>query len=528
MRSSRRSLLLGSAAGLALPRFAIAQADQRPVITIAVQKISNSGSLDILQEASNVGTRWYNLYKEPLIDTDWTGDLSNRPGLATAWRRIDERTVELDLRENVRFHDGSMLTAEDVAFTFGPERMFGREGLAGPAAPPAEVVVGARATFPALEKIEILGPHKLRWINRAGDVTIESRLSHRAGAILSLRAWQAAGGWTGFFAKPTGTGPYRVVEWRRDQRLVLEAFDDYWGGRPPIRQIRFVEVPELSTRLNGLYAGELDFACDVTPDQIGQVERNQRFEVAGGVIMNHRVTHMDMTNPVLANPLTRRALTHAIDRQAIVDSLWAGRTEIPPGLQFGFFGPMLRQGWTLPAYDPAEARRLLKEAGYKGDPIPYRMLGNYYTNQTATGQIQAEMWKVVGLNVQLQMVENWSQVQAPGPGRGIYEHSVTAFFSDPVSFIPTTYGPNGSQQRLGYWKAHQEFNRLVAELETSSDRARRAAVWARMLEIMEREDPIVHVIHQTANFTAKRRDVAWRPSKSFVMDFRASNWRAAS
>jgi peptide/nickel transport system substrate-binding protein len=528
MRTSRRSLLAGAAAGFVLPRVAIAQADRRPTITVAVQKISNSGSLDILQEASNVGTRWYNLYKEPLIDTDWTGDLSNRPGLATQWRRIDDRTVELDLREDVRFHDGTKVTAEDVAFTFGPERMFGRPGLAGPAAPPAEIVAGARGTFPALERMEVVGPHRVRWVNRAGDVTIESRLSHRAGCILPAGAWNAAGGWTGFFARPTGTGPYRVVEWRRDQRLVLEAFDDYWGGRPPIRQLRFLEVPEVASRINGLHAGEFDFACDIPPDQIAQVERNQRFEIAGGVIMNHRVTHMDTTHPVLANPLVRRALTHAIDRQAIVDSLWAGRTEIPPGLQFAFFGPMLRRGWTVPAYDPAEARRLLKEAGYKGDPIPYRMLNNYYTNQTATGQVQAEMWRAAGLNVQLQMVENWTQVQAAGPGRGLYEHSVTSFFNDPVSFVPTTYGPNGSQQRLGYWKKNDEFNGLVEALETSTDRARRAAAWARMLEILEREDPVVNVVHQTANFTAKRRDVRWRPAQSFVMDFRASNWGVAS
>jgi peptide/nickel transport system substrate-binding protein len=184
---------------------------------------------------------------------------------------------------------------------------------------------------------------------------------------------------------------------------------------------------------------------------------------------------------------------------------------------------MLRQGWGVPAYDPAEARRLLREAGYRGDPIPYRMLNNYYTNQVATAQVQVEMWRAVGLNVQVQMMENWTQVQARGPDRGLFENSVTSFFNDPVSFVPTSYGPVSGLQRMGYW-TNAEFNRLVPELETSTDHARRAAVWARMLEIIEREDPAVHVIHQTANFTAKRRDIAWRPAKSFVMDFRAANF----
>jgi len=522
----RRDLLAAlpfAAAAGSLPRFAIGQSDDRPIVTIAVQKIANSGTLDILREASNVGTRWYNLFSEPLIDTDWTGDLALRPGLATAWRRIDDRTLEFDLRQDVRFHDGSLMTAEDVAFTFGPERMFGRDGLTGPAAPPSDVVASARGTFPALERVEVMGPHRLRWINRTGDVTLEGRLSHRASCILPARAWDAAGGWRDFFARPTGTGPYRVTDWRIDNRLILQAFDGYWGGRPPIRELRFLEVPEVASRLNGLFAGEYDFACDIPPDQIATIEANPRFEVAGGVIMNHRVTHMDTSNSVLANPLVRRALTHAIDRKAIVDSLWAGRTQIPPGLQFPFFGQMLHQGWSVPAFDLAEARRLLREANYKGEPIPYRMLNNYYTNQTATGQIQVEMWRAAGLNIELRMMENWSQVQAPGPDRGLFEHSVTSFFNDPVSFIPTTYGPGGSLQRAGYWK-NDAFNLLVPELEASTDHARRAAVWARMLQIMEREDPVVNVIHQTANFTAKRRDLQWRPAQSFVMDFGSANF----
>jgi peptide/nickel transport system substrate-binding protein len=151
------------------------------------------------------------------------------------------------------------------------------------------------------------------------------------------------------------------------------------------------------------------------------------------------------------------------------------------------------------------------------------MLNNYYTNQVQTGQIQTEMWRAAGLNVQLQMVENWSQVQANDGGRALYENSVTSFFNDPVSFVPTSYGPDSQTQRQGFW-ANAEFNRLVPELATSTDRERRAAVWARMLEILEREDPAVHVIHQTANFTAKRRDMRWRPAQSFVMDFRADNF----
>ena len=112
---SRRAAIAAAAALPAvsltggLPRFAIAQADQRPTVTVAVQRIATSNTLCILNEASNVGTRHYTAYKEPLIDTDWTGDLSLRPGLAESWRMVDDRSIEFTLRPGVRHHNGDLL-----------------------------------------------------------------------------------------------------------------------------------------------------------------------------------------------------------------------------------------------------------------------------------------------------------------------------------------------------------------------------------------------------------------------------------
>src|SRR5215468_9399473 len=119
-----------TAAGLAfassaLPRIAIGQADNRPSITIAVQQISNSASLEPLREQSNVGGRTFSFIYETLIMPNLLGQLEPVPGLAESWKRLDERTVELSLRKGVKFHNGDELTADDVVFTFGPERMFG-------------------------------------------------------------------------------------------------------------------------------------------------------------------------------------------------------------------------------------------------------------------------------------------------------------------------------------------------------------------------------------------------------------------
>ncbi len=536
----RRSIALVALAAGTLSRPSLAQADQRPSITIAVQKISNTNTLEVLREQSNVGERvFFTSLWEGLIGRDWLGNLSARPGLATEWRRISDSVVELSLRPGVRFHNGEEMTAEDVVFAFGRERMFGatnptaqgRTIAIGEAMPaprsgkelPPEVPAVARRAWPALARVEAVDRQTVRFHNATPDVTMEGRLSRYGSDIISRRAFEAAPTWLEWARKPITTGPYKVAEFRADNSLVLVAHDEYWGGRPPLRQIRFVEVPEVASRINGLLAGDFQFACDIPPDQIPGIERNRGFEVQGGTILNHRLTVFDRNHAQLRDPRVRRAFTHAIDRQAIVDSLWAGRTVVPKGLQWDFYGEMLISDWTVPRYDQAEARRLLREAGYKGDPIPYRLLNNYYTNQNATAQVLVEMWRAIGLNVQIEMKENWAQILARGPERAVRDWSNSAAFNDPVSSLVNQHGPNGQQQQVGEY-ANEELNRLSVELETSTDRARRKVVFRRLLEIAEREDPAYTVLHQNATFTAKRRDIRWKASPAFAMDFRPGNW----
>lgn len=213
----------------------------------------------------------------------------------------------------------------------------------------------------------------------------------------------------------------------------------------------FVEVPEVSARVAGLLAGEHQFACDIPPDQIEGIEKSGLFEAQGGTIPNYRIHAFDKTHPQLRDPRIRQAMTHAIDRQSIVDALWAGRTKVPTGLQWPFYDQIYVPDWTVPAFDIARARQLVKDAGYKGDPIPYRLLNNYYTNQVSTAQILVESWKQAGLNVEITMKENWAQVFEKNGGRGTRDWSNSATFNGPVSSIVAQHGPNGEQQQYGEW-----------------------------------------------------------------------------
>jgi peptide/nickel transport system substrate-binding protein len=531
--------LFGATAGsLILPRMTFAQG-KRPSVTIAVQKITNNNTLDIWNEQSNVGERvFFPNFWEGLINRDWMGNQGPVAGLATEWKRIDDKTLELKLRQDVKFHNGDELTAEDVVFSFSKERLFGNTEPKGgktiyesdnkpttvkelPAAVPG---IGRRL-WPALAGVEAVDKYTVRFHNATPDVTLEGRLYAFGSQITNRRAWDEAASYTDWARKPITTGPYMVGEYKPDVSLTLVAFDEYWGGRPPLEEIRFVEVPEVASRVNGLLSGEYDFACDLPPDQIATVQAASGFEVQGSTILNHRISVFNTQNEILANPLVRRAMTHAIDREAIVDALWGGQTLVPPGLQFDIFKTtnMFIDGWAAPEYNPQLAQDLLKQAGYKGDAIPFRLLNNYYTNQTANGQVMVEMWKQVGLNVEIQMKENWAQIHDPEGVKGVRDWSASANINDPVTPMVTQFGPNGEMQQKKDW-TNAEMNELAVVLETSTDRALRKKAYARMLEIAEREDPAYQVLHQNAVFTGMKSSLKWKAAPAFAMDFRSNNW----
>jgi peptide/nickel transport system substrate-binding protein len=552
LRKAAAATICVLAAAVTVAASAQTQTDTRPVVKVAVQQVSTSGTLTPLREQSNVGSRSFPMIYSALIDLDRQGDLKLIPGLATSWKRINDHTLELTLRKGVKFHNGDVMTAEDVVFTFGPAYMFGNtqpvrtgqvastirvnesQAANAPATPvaakglaptlPPEVPAIARRLWPSLEKVQIIDKYTVRFINAVPDVTMEGRLARSGSEIISKRSFMEAKDWASWARNPISAGPFKIKSFTPDNVLVLAAHDAYFGGKPTVREVRYQVVPEVSGRVNGLLSGEYDFVTDIPPDQIKTIEANPKFEVVGGPVLNHRLIVFDKTNPQLADPRIRLAMAHSIDREAIVNALWSKRTSVPAGLQWEYYGPMFQKDWTVPKYDPQLAKKLLREAGYKGEAIPFRVLNNYYTNQVQTAQVLTEMWRAVGLKIDLQMKENWQQIFDQSTPRGIRDWSNSAPFNDPVSSIVNQHGPNGQQQQIGEW-TNSEFNTLSTLLENSTDMQQRSQAFHRMLEIAEREDPAYTVLHRNAVFYGKRKDIAWKWSPTFTMDFTAANLR---
>lgn len=512
-RIDRRHLLTaaaGLAASSALPKDGVAQTPGR--LVVATQ--GSPRSLEPVREFSNVSWRiGFNIF-ESLIRIDYRDGQRLVPGLAQSWRRLSPTMVELTLKDGIRFHDGSVMTSDDVAFSFGERRMMGQNA---PGRPISRIFVGT------IERVEAVDARTVRVVASAPDPLLEQRLAGWTSQIISRRAYEAAASFEAWERAPVGTGPYKVREFRIDDRCVLEAHDAYHGGPPPAREIVFQVMPELSARLASLATGAVDIVTELSFDQIPVVTRLPGREVVGGPILNMRVLVYDKTNPVLADPRLRRALGNAIDRRALVDSLYTGRTRVADTYQHPVFGAMNEPSRRGHVFDPDLARRLIREAGYANAPIPYRTHQGYYTLQAQTAQVLTEMWRSVGLNVQMQFMENWTQILDPSSPRGIRDWSNTLLFNDPVGSLWRLFGARGPVQNATREWTNAEFNTLGTTLESSTDAADRRRAFQRMVDIWDQEDPAGTTLHDLVMLYAKKSSIDWRPYDVEYMDFGPGN-----
>jgi peptide/nickel transport system substrate-binding protein len=297
------------------------------------------------------------------------------PDLALSWDLLDGgRRYRFHLRPGVRFHDGRPLTAEDVAWTFNTM-------LDGTVASPK------RGAFPQLERVTVVDP-----------LTADFHLSSPYGAlVVSLTASMGivpAGTMPEEFqANPVGSGPFRLVE-RRPDRVVLEAFDGYYGGRPRLDRVIVREIADATVRALELRKGSVQLLVNaLPPDLVPRFAADPHFRVARSPGAYYTYLGMNLTDPILADVRVRRALAMAIDRERLVETLWRGlgvptETMLPP------WHWARHHGLAPIPHDPAGARELLDRAGHPdpdGDgPLP-RFTLVYKSTTDETYMLQAQI-----------------------------------------------------------------------------------------------------------------------------------------
>lgn len=490
--------MIGAVSGTAL-------ADNRPDISVAVAK--NPSRLDPMAENSNVNARVMKNVLETLIHTDSKHDGALKPGLAKSWKLIDNQTIEFKLRNNVQCQNGEAFNADDVAFSLGPKRFLGDKA-------PGWAI--GRQFLGGLDRVEVLDPLTVRIHFKAPDPLLELRFANWMSEMVCKDAFEAAGSWKNWLKHPVGTGPYQLAEVKPGDYIRLKAFDGYWGGRAPAKSITFKEVPEMAARIAGLETGEYQIATELTPDQFKLLKNDPNTHIVGGPIRSIRVIIYDEENPVLKNPKMREALSYAIDRKLLVKALYGGRATVPNGLQMKVFGDLYIANHKGVHYDPDKARELLKEAGYHGQEITYRYLQDYYTGEVSTAEILADMWRKVGINVKLELKENWGQIEDDPTGRGIFNWSNSAEYPDPLGQIYRLYGPQGWFQRHNTYQS-EAFNHWGEQLK-SANKAKRIEAMQKMLDIYDYQDPPGTYLHTLPMFYGVSNKLQWTPTDTSFMD----------
>ncbi|MCP5156682.1 MAG: ABC transporter substrate-binding protein [Ectothiorhodospiraceae bacterium] len=512
-----RTVLIGLTTALTLLAGAVPAAD-RPTVTVAVNDLPDT--LDPAEGLGNVHVRVvYSMFDSP-IRRDFLADGSGRasklvPGLAESWRRVDDRTVELNLRRGVKFHNGDEMTADDVIFTFSNARVLGE----------TPVAATAKRFWSTLSHVEKVDRYRVRVVSRLPDVMLEQRLAGYASWIVNAREYLLKGK-EHFMRHPVGTGPYKLAEWVDGEHIELVAHDDYFGGKPTAKAIRFVVVPEVSARIAGLVSGEYDIAVNIPPDQVPVIARYEDLALEQIVLDNTHVLVFFPEKPILQDKRVRQALSLAIDRDLLRKALWEDRNYTPNSHQLPSY-EMYMADYPGFRYDPARAKALLAEAGYQGEEIVYRLPLNYYLLSLEAAQAMQQMWAAVGLDVKIEPRENWNQTLEEGVD--IRPWSNTHRMPDPLGSLVPQWGPNGPVQRnkkfpQREWKAPEAFNVALRAIETETDPARRQAAYRQALDVWMDEVPGTMLYNPLETY-ARRKAVVWKPYSLYYMDFRPENLR---
>jgi peptide/nickel transport system substrate-binding protein len=396
-----------------------------------------------------------------------------KPALATDWRFAEDNSLDLTIRQGVKFHDGSTLSADDVVYTIN---------------------------MAANPESKVATPSNYAWIDKAektGEWTVRIKMKKPTPAALEYlamvtpihpKAYREKVGPEGFAAKPVGAGPYKIVKNEQGKEVVFERFDDYWAGspkgKPAIKTLHVRFVPDLTTTMTELLAQRADWIWNINPDQANDVNRMPHLQAVRQESMRIGYLSIDAAGRSAAgNPLTnqkvRQAIWHAINRQDMADKLVQGGSRVPPAPCFpSQFGCDADAAMKYP-FDPVKAKALLAEAGF---PNGFEIeLVTYVQPTTWTAAIQNYL-QAVGIRPKITQLQVAPAIQKAWRGENPLYHGSWGSYSinDVSAIFPVMYGAGSNDN----YSRDPELEKLVADGGASSDPAVRKQAYSAAIKLM--------------------------------------------
>ncbi len=406
---------------------------------------------------------------DTLAEPDKNGNIV--PALAEKWTTsADSLMWTFTLRKGVVFHNGDKLTSKDVKATFDRIR---DTATASPKA----------SEFKSITAIETPDDYTVVFKLAEPYAPFLSALASGWGAILpksQIDAKQNIGN------QPIGTGPYKLKEWVRDNRIVLEKNASYWmKGFPKTDRVNIQIIPEQAVMLQGLLTGDLDVIYPINDTDIPVIERNSSTTVDKTMSSMVLVLAMNCSKAPLDNLKVRQAVNHAIDKQKVIDIAYAGGK--PVGTFMDLSDPYYKDFTSLYPFNQDRARQLLRESGMDTGKALEMVIPQNYELHVKAGQIYQEMLTKVGLKVNIKLVD-WSTWMSDVYRGGKYDFTVIGHTGK--------LDPDGRLAGYGTDKTYVKWvNPRAAELIDTAKKTigfeNRKKIYDEALEIMAKEVPFV-------------------------------------
>jgi peptide/nickel transport system substrate-binding protein len=474
------------------------------------QAARESITIDLPNDAATLDphVQWdtdsYTIYRN-IFDNLVTRDASGKivPQVAESWRQIDDTTIEFTIRKGLKFHDGSPLTAEDVAFSirritdpaFRSPQLSQFDQIASAEPMGDKVIMKTKAPYPALMAQLV----KLSIVPRA--------VVEKVGA-------QA------FNQAPVGSGPYKLRSAQRGVATVLEAVPDYWRGRPPFDVATFRVVPDVATRIADLQTGRADIVRQLGPDEAVRIKSDPKLQALAAP--TERIGYMFIN--AMAGPTqdvrVRRAIAHAIDRKTLIEALLQGYgKEVDIVLTPANFGYV--EGIGGNAFDPAKAKALLKEANAVGAQLSFLTSPAYDRRLVEALQ---QMLQDVGFKVDISTSDQATFLRRrqgrPDEAGSISLGRWSCACQDADGVIFPLFRSGSIWAKY----SNAEFDKEVDAARATLDEAKRLQHYRRAFEILRDEVPGLGLYQDFAIYGA-RREIVWQPTANesfFLFDMK---WR---
>lgn len=367
--------------------------------------------------------------------------------LIKEWRWIDQSAQKLQvvLQDNAVFHDGSPVTAEDLRFTFDRAR--------------ANKQIALGAMMPTVASIDVQGP-KTAVIGFAKPTPAAPKFLAFLSAYILPKAYFERVGPQGFQEKPVGAGPYRVVEYQRGSRIVLEAFDRYWRGQAPIKNVTIEIVTDPSARVAALESGRVDVALQVPVREINRLAKLPALSASVYPYDEIYILQMPSYTPEFRDLQVRRAMQLAIDKKGLSRAFYAGVAE-PISVLASKGSPGDVPDFDVP-FGREQAAAELAKAGYGPDkPLAIKLFstnGSFPSDYEMARAI-AQMWTRIGITTTVEEITlaKYLELSHSSKLTGVMLYSWANATADPENFAGRILDP---RLRFSTWKAPELADRI--------------------------------------------------------------------